>query len=581
MASRAWRRDGFAWRVAEAFEGGEELARRAQTSPLVAQILHNRGVDDPDDARAFLDPQLNQLHDPALLSGAEAAANRIARAVEKQERIVIYGDYDVDGITAVAILYACLRLVGVEPRYYVPHRLDEGYGVNTEAIDKLIAEGTDLLITVDCGVSATEPLARARAAGIDVIVTDHHTPPDDLPEATAIVHPRIGGTYPNGDLCGAGVAFKVAWQVARAICGEQRVDEKMRNFLLEATCLAALGTIADVVPLVGENRAIAVYGLRGLPQTPRPGLAALLESARLTGTKLDAFDVGFRLAPRLNAAGRMGHARLAIEMLTRADEKRAREIAEYLDKQNTQRQKVEREISRQAIEMVEAAGMDAPDRRTIVLGCDDWHGGVIGIVASRLVDRFSKPTMLIAHNGGVSQGSGRSVAGFHLYEALSACAEHLESFGGHAMAAGVRIRPEKVADLAAAMEHFAQSHGLEPSPLPPLEIDAEATLASLSYRTVEHVTRLAPFGQGNPPPLVAIRGLKVLMPPQRMGRTGQTVGMTLNQGESNVRAVGFSMGDLADLLVGVNEVDVAAQPVFNTYRGRTSVELHLRDVVWR
>jgi len=581
MASRAWKPNELDWEIAAAFAGADGLARAAGTTPLVAQLLHNRGIEQVEAARAFLKPQLTDLHDPTLLPGAVEAAERIARAVADKQRIVLYGDYDVDGITGVAILHACLAMVGAQADYYVPHRIDEGYGLNAEAVDKLIADGAQLLITVDCGISAVEPVARATAAGVDVIVTDHHAPPPELPRATVIVHPGVGGTYPNANLAGAGVAFKLAWQVARQICGEKRVDEPMRNFLLEATSLAALGTIADVVPLVGENRALAVFGLRGLPATQHAGLHALLDSAGLLGEKLDAYHMGFRLAPRLNAAGRMGHARLAVELLTRAQPQRAAEIAAYLDKQNTQRRQVEREIADQAMAMVAAEGLDAPEHRVIVLGSEDWHGGVVGIVASRLVDRYDKPAVLIAMNGPVSQGSGRSTPGFDMSRALAACGEHLVSFGGHAMAGGVRIERQKLADFAGAMEAWARDEsGNAPTGRRTLRIDAETALADLDYRTVVDIQRMAPFGQGNPAAVVALRGCRVLNPPRRMGRGGRTVGMVLGQNGASLRVVGFAMGDLADLLVGVNHVDVVGEPVLNTYRGRTTVELHLLDVAW-
>jgi single-stranded-DNA-specific exonuclease len=581
MASCAWKPRQYSWRIAPAFEGAGELARHIGTSPLVAQILHNRGIADGTEGRAFLNPRLSDLHAPDLLGGCAEAARRIAAAVARKKRIIIYGDYDVDGITGVAILHAALRLVGSEAGYYVPHRLEEGYGVNAQAVAKLIAQGTEVLITVDCGISGNEPLAAARSAGLEVIVTDHHAPPQQLPPADVIVHPSLPpGQYPNPHLSGSGVALKLAWQIAKEVCGQGRVDEVMRNFLLEATCLAALGTIADVVPLVGENRCLAIYGLRGLPATRHPGLRALLESARLTGERLDAYHVGFLLAPRLNACGRMGHAQLAVELLTDVTPERAEEIAQYLTQQNVHRQKVEREITEQAVEMVRDGGLDRPDRRAIVLASDSWHGGVIGIVASRLVDRFHRPAILVAFNGDGGQGSCRSIPGFDICQALAACSEHLRSFGGHAMAGGLRIERENLERFTAAMLQYASLHVADGQLPPPLAIDAETTLASLSYNAVEHIARLAPFGQGNPPPILAFRRCRVLSPPRRMGRGGQTVSLVLSQGQGSLRAVGFSMGDLADALVGVNEIDVAAQPVLNCFNGQTSVELQLQDVRW-
>ena len=550
-------------------------------------MLHNRGIATVDEARAFMDPKLSNLHDPELLPGCSEAARRIARAVADGDKIVIYGDYDVDGMTAVAVLHACLTMVGAEVGFYVPHRLDEGYGVNAEAVRKLIGDGAKLLVTVDCGVSAAGPIAEAAAAGVDVIVSDHHSLPEQLPPAAAIVHPAIGdGGYPNSDLSGAGVAFKLAWQIAREICGETRVDKKMRDFLLEATCLAALGTIADVVPLTGENRALAVYGLRGLPATRRPGLQALLESASLTGEKLDAYHVGFLLAPRLNACGRMGHARLAVELLTGAPPQRARQIADYLTKQNTERQKVERAITSQAREMVCQQGLDSAEHRAIVLASQDWHGGVIGIVASRLVDQFARPTVLLASNGEAAQGSARSIPGFHMRDALAACGEHLISYGGHAMAGGLRIELARIDAFAEAFGRYARQQIGDAKLTPTLRVDAEATLAELDFKTVDHLSRLAPFGHGNPSPLVAIRGCQIIVPAKRMGRSGQTIGLMLAQPSASpgagaaLRAVGFRMGDLADLLVGVDRIDIVAEPVLNTFNGRTNVELKLHDVAW-
>jgi len=583
MASGAWSPGSRRWEVAPAFAGAEDFGRGLGVAPLVAQMLHNRGVDTPQGARAFLDPKLSDLHDPALLGGTSEAAERIALAVRRGERIVIYGDYDVDGISAVAILHAFLTMVGADVHYYIPHRLEEGYGVNTEAVRKLLADGARLLITVDCGIGAVAPLAEAAAGGADVVVTDHHSPPDRLPDAAAIVHPRVPPDhYPNPHLSGAGVAFKLTWALAREICGSEKVDEPMRDFLLNATCLAALGTIADVVPLIGENRVIAMFGLRGLPGSKHPGLRALLESARLTGERLDAYHVGFVLAPRLNACGRMGHARLAVELLTTAPADRCIKIAEYLAKQNTERQRVEREITAQAEELVRTRGLDGPDHRAIVLASDSWHGGVIGIVASRLVSLFHRPVILIALDGeGIAHGSGRSIPGFHMYEALAACGEHLVGFGGHAMAGGLKILPARIDAFTKAMSDCAREVIGDDALVPAVRIDGESTVGSLGYPVVAQLCKLAPFGQGNPPPVVALRDCEVRTAPRRMGRRGQAVSFHLGQGDASLRAVGFGMGDLADLLAGVKRVDVAGEPGLNTFQGATHVELKLKDVVWK
>jgi len=581
MASRAWTPNSLVWQTAPPFDKAAEIARQVKSAPLVAQVLANRGAATPQAAEAFLNPKLTDLHDPSLLAGAEQAAERLARAVRDSEKMVIYGDYDVDGMTAAAILHACLGMLGASADFYVPHRLEEGYGVNVEAVRKIVADGARLIVTVDCGISAAGPLAEAVAAGVDVIVTDHHSPPDELPEVTTIVHPRLPGRpYPNPDLSGAGVAFKLAWQLARAVCGRDRVDEPMRNFLLDATCLAALGTIADVVPLVGENRTLATFGLQALPGTKHPGLRALLESADLVGEQLDAYHVGFMLAPRLNAAGRMGHARLAVELLTDASPERSRSIAAYLNTQNAERQKVERGIAAEAAQMVVDQGLDAPDSRIIVLASENWHGGVIGIVASRMVEKFCRPAILVAFNGDGGQGSGRSIPGFHLRDALAACSKHLRSFGGHAMAGGLRIDRNRIEAFAADIAEYARQHVSAETLTAKLDIDAECSLSELSQGTVQHLAKLGPYGQGNPEPVVAVRNCRLIASPRRMGRGGATVGMLLGQGDVKMRAVGFNMGDLADILEGVRTIDVAAAPGLNCFQGNTTVELQLRDVRW-
>jgi len=581
MAKGSWSPNRLRWEIAQPFDDAEAMGRSLHVHPLVAQVLHNRGLDDPVVAGKFLDPKLTDLHDPELLSGAVEAAGRIAHAVSAGQKIVIYGDYDVDGITGTAILHAILRMVDAKVEYYVPHRLEEGYGLNIEAVDKLIAGGAELMVTVDCGISAVQPVARAVAAGLEVIVTDHHSPGSELPPASVIVHPSLPGSeYPNANLAGAGVAFKLAWQVARTICGSNRVDDKMRQFLLDATCFAALGTIADVVPLLGENRVLARYGLSGLSGTEHVGLRALMASASLVGQKLDAYHVGFVLGPRLNAAGRMGHASLAVEMLTGASPERSSEIAQYLDEQNTERRKVQDEITAEAIEMIESKGLAAPGLHAIVVGSENWHGGVIGIVASRLVGRFGRPAIVCSLREDSAQGSARSIEGFNIYTALAACGDHLEGFGGHAMAAGLTIDRRKLDAFSDAFVSYASSHISAEQLTPVLKIDATTTLADLSYDTVRNLSKMAPFGRGNAAPVVAVKDCQVLTGPRRIGRSGTTISMTLGHQAASMRAVGFGMGDLAEMLVGVNAVDVAFEPQLNTFRGNTTVQAMLRDVRW-
>ncbi|MFQ6048188.1 MAG: DHH family phosphoesterase, partial [Phycisphaerae bacterium] len=392
---------GAAWVIAEPWSGRGRLAAALGVCPIVAQILHNRGLDDPGAARRFLRPQLSELEGPEALPGAVEAAGRLARAVREGRRIVIYGDYDVDGIAGTAILWRCLRLAGGQVDFYVPHRLEEGYGLNSEAIEKLADEQVQVVVTVDCGITAVGAAELARRRGVELIITDHHEAGPDLPQGCTIVHPTaLSGGYGNADLSGAGVALKLAWAVGQHFSAGKRVSEEFREFLVDATSLAGLGTIADVVPLVGENRVLAHFGLMGLRHCRQEGLRALIAESGLAGRKLESYHVGFWLGPRLNAAGRMGHARLAVELLTRASGARAREIARFLAEQNRQRQQVERRILAEARQMVAETGMDGDAWRAIVLARAGWHAGVIGIVASRLVEQYCRPVVLIAVDGG-------------------------------------------------------------------------------------------------------------------------------------------------------------------------------------
>jgi len=581
MPSSVWTPNTYRWDIAESWSGVGELARGLRVGRLMAQLLHNRGLDDPATARTFLSPKLADLHDPTELPGCAAAAEHIVATARAGEKIVLYGDYDVDGMTGVAILHGVLTLLDAEVDYYIPHRIDEGYGLNISALEAIAADGAKLVVTVDCGVTAVECAALAAELGLRLIITDHHTPGDEPPRAEAVVHPNIGDVYRNPHLCGAGVALKLAWQIARVATGSERVAGPYKTFLLDATCMAALGTIADVVPLVGENRALATFGLKGLVATRHPGLRALIDAAGLTGQRVGAYDVGFRLAPRLNAAGRMGHAAEAAELLVRHDRIDCGAVARALSAANDQRRKVERAVFDEAAERVAAAGLDSLDHRVIVLAKAGWHAGVIGIVASRIVGRFHRPAVLIALDGEVGSGSARSIAGYHIANGFSACAEHLIGHGGHAMAAGLKIAADKVDDFAAALAAHARDHIDEAMLTPAVRIDAEVSLGELSLPVVRQIESMAPFGAGNPAPMVAIRGVTLSSPAKRMGRGGNTLGLLLADGRSRVRCVGFGLGAAADRMAGVRTVDVVGEPGINRYNGRESVQLVLKDIQWQ
>jgi single-stranded-DNA-specific exonuclease len=556
------------------------VANELRVPAVLAQLLLNRGITEPAGAKDFLDASLKGLHDPALLPGATDAARRIVQAVRDRRRIVIYGDYDVDGVTGSAILIECLRLAAADVRFYVPHRLEEGYGLNAAALETIRGdEQADMVVTVDCGIASVAEAEAARTLGIELIVTDHHEFAEQLPRADCLVHPRLpGGAYPFRELSGAGVAFKLAWAIAQQLEGAARVSPQFREFLLQAVSLAALGAVADVVPLCGENRVLVRHGLVSLKERPSIGLRELMAAAELAdAAPLDAEDIAFRLAPRINAAGRLGQARLAVELLTTRNQTRAREIAQYLNGQNEQRQTLERRIFKEAKELLDAEH-DMDRDRVIVIGKREWHAGVIGIVAGRMVERFWRPAVLVSLDGEPGQGSGRSIPGFNLHEALHACGEWLEGYGGHAMAAGVKIRPENLVRFRAAMCEYAAAR-LSPQDLVEhIRIDAEVSLGDVSPRLVGAIERLAPFGAGNRRPLLMAASVELSGPPQAMGGGDRHLSFRIRQnGTAAVRAVAFGMAERAPELVPGSRYDVVFSPQLNTYQGLTRVDLHVKD----
>lgn len=551
---------------------------------LLDRVLEARGMIGDRDA--FLDPSMTSLHDPSLLPGLDLAARRILGAARGGERVVIYGDYDVDGISASAILYHAIRHVAPEARVstYVPHRVEEGYGLNAEAIAKLAGEGARVIVTVDCGVTATGPAEIAGSLGVDLIITDHHATPEraeDFPRAYAIVHPRLPGTapaYPFGDLSGSAVAFKLAWRLATLAAGTERVGASTRGVLLDLLALASLGVIADVVPLRGENRVIARHGLARLKSTSCAGLDAIIEASGLSGSRISAEDVGFRLAPRLNACGRLGHAREAMELLTTARGERAKALAEELTRLNEERRVMERRIFEQACELAESGGMASPDHPAIVLAHPEWHQGVVGIVCSRLVERYARPVILMQDHGEACHGSGRSVEGVSLVEALRGCAGRLLAFGGHEMAAGLKVaRAEMDAFREAFVERCRESLGgreLVATEAYDLEVD----LAELGAGAVRGLSAMAPFGRDNPAVVVRVIGVRVAGEPQRMGAGGRHLAMHVSRerGGPAWRCVAWNWGErVRDIPPGAT-LDLLATPEVSGWSG--GVELVVRDV---
>lgn len=504
----------------ETATGGESLAQR---------VMLDRAGGDVRKRRLLESPALSDLHRPVLLPGATAAGAVIARAWRAGRRIAIYGDYDVDGVTATAILWHLLRALDPARRAetFLPHRVEHGYGLNAEALRELAARGVQTVITVDCGITAIDEAALAASLGLELIITDHHAIEGPrVPHAAAIVHPDLPGEVaPFRGLCGAAVAWKTACTTASAWFGSERVPEVVQRTLVALLPLVALGTIADVMELEDENRIFAAIGLRGLATTPIPGLAALVKAESGNGA-VDAETIGFRLAPMLNACGRLGHAAEALELLTTAEGARANEIVRSLERMNDERKSLERSCVESALRAADRSGMTGDDHRVIVLADPAWHEGVVGVACSRLVDRFGRPTILMQDKGETLKGSGRSVPGVHLLECLRACAEQGVTFrrmGGHAMAAGLEIDRTELPRLVEVLVREANTRLDTEALIPEITVDARATLAELTRPTLVELARLEPFGRGNPRPKFLLEGVTLTAPPRAMGATGDHV----------------------------------------------------------
>lgn len=552
--------------------------------PLIERVLQARGLQDQ--AEAFLNPSLRSMHEPTLIPDLDRAARRILEGIANDERIVIFGDYDVDGVTASAILIHTIRTLApiANIHSYIPHRIDEGYGLNPEAIEHLVAQGAQLIVSVDCGITALEPALRAKELGVDLIITDHHNPPasiDDLPQAYAVVHPRHPqSAYPFGELCGAGVAYKLAWHLCTLHCGSERVSPALREVLIEMLAFAALGSIADVVPLIDENRVIVKHGLRQVPHSRNEGLRALIAASGLDSAKVNTEDVGFRLAPRLNAIGRLGHAAEALELMTQATGERARELAERLSRVNDERKSIGDAIFSQAEEMAHAAGMCSENRRAIVLAHPDWHPGVVGIVCSRLVERYARPVILMQRDGEICKGSGRSIDGFNLHAGLEACKSHLVGFGGHDMAAGMRCATGSFESFADSFVSHANDL-LQPQDLVnTIRYDAAVSMDELGIEAIRSLERLAPFGAGNPNVRLLITNAKLNGAPSPFGRNGNHLSLRIcdRKGGTGVRVVAWNWARHIDQIPASAPLELIIEPAVSSWNGRVSVEPTLVDL---
>lgn len=545
----------------------DNLEKELGISRILATLLAQQGIDSTEQAKKFFEPSMEEIHDPTLLHDMDKAVERIEQAVEKQEQITIYGDYDADGITSTSLMYETLLSIGANVNYYVPNRFTDGYGPNMDAYQRLIDNGTQLFITVDNGVSGKNVINKVMAAGVDVVITDHHELPADLPNAVAIVHPRYpGSNYPFPDLSGVGVAFKVAW----ALTGE---------FPVEELDLVAIGEIADVVNVTDENHALISYGIQQLRQGMRPGLAALMKLADIKANNLTDQDIGFGIAPRLNALGRIADANDGVKLLTSLDENESQKLAKEVDQANKERQNLVAEIMKEAEKQANSSANQ--QKRTLLIVGKGWHQGVLGIVASRIMNETGKPTIIAStdqNNPTLIKGSGRSVDSFNLFNALEAHCELFTTFGGHPAACGLSFDQKNIVPLQIALEEEAGKQKFDPMVKQPLPIAMKLAPADVTQQLYNDIQRVAPFGSGNMEPVFELNNVKVV-DVKTMGQEHQHLKFSIVSDKKNLTVVAFGQGNLATLLSApTGQINLAVKVSLNEWRGKKTVQLMLEDL---
>ncbi|MBU5612379.1 single-stranded-DNA-specific exonuclease RecJ [Geomonas azotofigens] len=558
------------WRAREADAEAVAGLTRAGVAPLLARLLVHRGVSVPDDADGYLNPVLSRLHDPSTLAGMTQAVERLVRALKAGERVCVHGDYDVDGVTSCAVLISFFQRIGLDCCHYIPKRLTEGYGLSAQGVTAAVNAGARVLVTVDCGITAVAEARLCRESGIDLIVTDHHSPGEELPDACAVINPlQPDCPFPFKSLAGVGVAFHLVVALRARLRADGHFAPGSEPDLREYLDLVALGTIADVVPLLGINRVLVSYGLKQLGAGTRVGIEALKEVAGVTG-EVGCGAVGFRLAPRINAAGRLEDAALGLELLLCRDPSRAKEIARELDDANAERQALERATFEEARAMLEQGACSG--RKSIVLGSDEWHPGVIGIVASRIVELFHRPVILFAFDGETGRGSGRSISRFHLLDAIKECADLLLRFGGHSHAAGLSIAQDELERFALRFDEAAQEALDAEALTPTLAFDLELSSGEITADLVRQLERMKPFGMGNPEPLFVLKGAEVL---ESRVLKGGHLKLRVGQGGKSFDAIGFG---LAEAGLPQGRVDLLFAPAINVWNGRSSLQLTVKDL---
>ncbi|MFH1826772.1 MAG: single-stranded-DNA-specific exonuclease RecJ [bacterium] len=545
------------------------LAHELKISSLTAQVLINRGIHDLREAQAFLKPSLADLRNPMEIPNIEKAAKRVLLAKERGEKVCVYGDYDVDGVTGTAILVNTLKLLGLDTIYYIPHRYGEGYSLSDASVAEIAKMGVKLIVTVDCGISNFKEIEEAKRLGLEVVVTDHHNLPEKLPNAYAIVNPKqIKGDHPSKYLAGAGVAFKFAWALLRVAGVKDSV------FLTALLDLAALGTISDVVPLTAENRILAVMGLKYINERKRPGIKALAEVASLY-KNIAVNQIYFGLAPRINAAGRLEHASKSVDLLLTEDANEAQALAEELDEINVRRRGIGEEIRDDVFSNIN--DQYVAENKVVVISGENWHPGVIGIVASRVVDAYFRPAVLISVNEGVGRGSARSLAGINVYELLNACKDLFIDFGGHEGAAGFEIKPENIPELKKRLKTESDRLIRLEDMKPKVVVDSVLDPAQITMSLVRELDILDPHGEGNPKPIFMSSGLK-LADVRTVGKKGAHLKVKFAVGETSLEAIGFRMGDLSDKLSYNTNYDIAYRLEANEWDGFEVAQLNLVDI---
>lgn len=545
----------------------DEISKKYNINKILATILVNRNLVEDNDVRTFLNPTRNDFHDPYMMPDMEKAVGRILEVIKNKEKVIIYGDYDVDGITSTTVLKSFLQDRGLIVDEYIPNRLDEGYGLNKQALELIAYKKYDLMITVDCGISAIEEVDYANQLGLEIIITDHHEAGEKLPDAFAVIDAkRKDNKYPFRDLAGVGVVFKLI----QAIGLRLQIDEKEYLKYLDMVCV---GTISDIVPLVDENRVIAKLGLKLIEQTRNFGLRAMINS--LGFTKIDSTTISFGVAPRINACGRMGCQEEALRLFLSKDIDEVNQLINQLNDHNKNRQEIERRIYNEAIEQIEKNELNK--HRTIVVGGENWHHGVIGIVASKITELYFKPTILLCfEEDGVGKGSGRSIPGFDLYETLSRCNDMLLKFGGHSMAIGVNISKEKLEEFRKQFEEIAEEQKIEEI-IPIINIDEVINLNEIDIEMIKSLSVLEPFGEKNKTPLFACKNLKI--DSIRALSEGKHLKLTLRDNNNIVNAIGFNMGHLSEEYLIGDKVDVVGVLEVNSFNGMDNIQINMKDMM--